>query len=430
MTLSTNGRSKYNNQSDIIVGLDIGTSKICALVARPGEGENKLNILGIGIAESSGISRGAVENLEKTVKSMTNVIDQAEQQAGVKIEEVIIGIAGDHIQSVQNRGIVGISSPTREITQDDVVRVLEESRRLNLASDRKILHVIPQEFIIDGQGGIYDPVGMSGLRMEALVNIITGNNFSIENIFKCVEKSGLTVRDVVLEPIASSIAVLDEEEKEIGVAIVDIGAGTTDIAVFENGILRFTSIFAIAGKKVTDDIQKGLRIVQKEAERVKKENGHTYRQGIMRDEVFMIRGVGGRNPMEVSKSVLCSIIQPRMEEIFEMALSEIKKSGFSNNLGAGVVLTGGTSLLRGAEDLALEVFGMPVKMGSPTGISYSGLAPEVENPIYSTAVGLTLYGLNSPYSKKSDNVSISNGEVTKDRGGSLLGKLKDMINNL
>jgi len=383
-------------EQNFVAGLDIGTSKICALVASPGENTNSLNILGIGITESDGLTRGVVTNIDKTVSAIKKVIEQAEQQAGIEIKEITVGIAGDHIQSFQTKGIIGISNLNREISKADVDRVVEESRKIAIPSERRILHVIPQDFIIDGQDGIVDPVGMSGVRMEANVHVVTGLDTAVQNIYRSVEKLNLTVKEIVLEPLASSAAILDDEEKEVGVAIIDIGGGTSDIAIFEGNMLRFTSVIGIAGRQVTDDVRKGLGILVSQAERIKREYGYAFVDAIHREELFMIPGVGGRKPMEITNRILCQIIQPRMEEIFEFALSEIRRSGYASSLGAGVVITGGCSLLRGADELAQEVFGMQVKRGVPSGLSYSGLAPEIENPIYSTAVGLALFGLIKP----------------------------------
>ncbi|MCB0703330.1 MAG: cell division protein FtsA [Candidatus Kapaibacterium sp.] len=385
--------STLNNGLPISVGLDIGTSKICALVTSPDPTSNTLKILGIGIAESEGLNRGVVVNIEKTIRSIKKVIEQAEEQSGIKIKEVTVGIAGDHIEAIKTRGIIGISNSEQEITQNDVDRLLKDASKIAIPSERKILHVIPQDFIIDGQDGITDPIGMSGIRMEANVNIITGLKTAINNIYRCVERLDIKVKDVILEPIASSKSVLLDAEKEIGVAIVDIGGGTTDVAIFEEGVYRFTSVFALAGKHVTNDIRKVLGIVTNQAEKIKRDYGHCHGNSIMKDEVFMVPGIGGRKPMELQKSQLCEIIQPRMQELFEFALAEINRSGYANNLGAGIVVTGGTALLNGTEELAKEVFGMPVKIGIPTNLSYSGLAPEVSSPVYSTAVGLALNGI-------------------------------------
>jgi cell division protein FtsA len=333
------------------------------------------------------------------------------------------------VESEEARGIIGNIG---EITETDVLRVIEETRKIRIPADRKILHVIPQEFIVDGQEKIYDPVGFSAVRMEALANIITCKSSYIDTIYRCVERAGLRVKEVVLEPIASSVAVLEEDEKEVGAALIDIGGGTTDIAIFEKGILRFTSIFAIAGKKVTDDIQKGLGILVRDAEKIKKEYGYTYLSSLNRDEIFMIPGIGGRNPKEISKNLLCQVIQPRMEEIFEFALSEIERSGLRTSLGAGVVITGGCSLLRGTEELATEVFGTQIKIGVPSNLIY-GLAPEVENPMYSTAVGLVLYGIE----KQKNNYNISkngNGRDKKNHNTKSISrffkKVQEAINNL
>lgn len=388
-----NKENKANPQS-ITVGLDIGTTKVCALVAANDKATKTLKILGFGITESEGLNRGVVVNIDKTVKSIKTAIQQAEQQSGIKVEEVVVGIAGDHIESFQTSGIVGISNPTKEISQADVDRLLDDTRNVAIPSERTIIHIIPQEFIIDGQDGIHDPVGMSGVRMEAKVHIVTGLSTAISNIHRCVERAGLKVKNVVLEPLASSQAILSPEEKEVGVALIDIGGGTTDIAIFEENIIRYTAVFGVAGKQVTDDVRKVLGIVISQAERIKREYGHCFEDSIMKDEVIMIPGIAGRKPMEISKKQLCQILQPRMEEIFEFAMAEIRKSGFENRLGAGVVLTGGNTLIRGADELAAAIFGMPVKIGYPSGITYTGLAPEVESPVYSTAVGLAIYGLD------------------------------------
>lgn len=430
MAILTPGRNNSNGkQQKVTVGLDIGTSKICCLVASPDQTPNSLNILGIGITESDGLNRGVVSNLDRTVSSIKRAVDQAEQQSGIEIKELVVGIAGDHIQSFQTRGIVGISNPDHEITVRDVARVLEESRNVAIPSERKILHVIPQEFIIDGQDGITDPVGMSGVRMEVNVHIVTGLQTAISNIHRCLEKLNLNIKEVVLEPLASSRAILDDEEMEVGVAMIDIGGGTTDIAIYEENIIRFTSVIAIGGKQVTDDVRKGLGIIASQAERIKREYGHAHLDSILKDDIFMIPGIGGRRPIEITKSFLCQIIQPRMEEIFEFALNEIRKSDYAGSLGAGIVLTGGCVLLRGVEELAQDVFGMPVKIGSPSGISYSGLAPEIENPIYSTSVGLALFGLKTK-EMQDDTLLYDKEQPIKKSKVKLLDRVKNFIEDL
>lgn len=426
----TNAQSNINssiNDNNIVVGLDIGTSKIIALVAQKSQSGNNLNILGLGISESEGLNRGVVVNIERTVNAIRKVIDQAEQQSGIKINEVVVGIAGDHIESFKSMGLVGISSPNKEISEADVRRSLDEARQVAIPSERRILHVIPQSYVIDGQDGIYDPIGMSGVRMETNVHIVTGLETAIRNIYTCVERAGLAVKDLVLEPLACSYGVLSAEEKEVGVALIDIGGGTTDIAIFEENIIRYTSVIGIAGRQVTDDIRKGVGIILAQAERVKKEFGHAFIGSIHKDEVFMIPGINGRNPIEMSKSILCNIIQPRMEEIFEFALAEIEKSGYLNKLGAGLVITGGSTLLRGSEELAQEIFRMPVKIGMPSGITYSGLGPEIENPVYSTAVGLATFGLIPPKYKVMSSDYNSNQKYNNYKDESLKEENKNEI---
>ena len=277
---------------------------------------------------------------------------EAQASSGVAIRSVIVGIAGDHIQSFQSRGVVGISGQDHEVTRADIDRLIEDTKRVALPSDRKIIHVIPQEFIIDGQDGIYDPLGMSGVRMEANVHIITGLVSAAQNIYKCVQRAGLEISDMVLEPLASSYAVLDDEEKEVGIALLDIGGGTTDLAVFEERTIRHTAVIGIAGRKVTDDIRKGLGILNEQAERLKKDHGCAYVNAVVDNEPLVLPGVGGRPPIEIDKHILAQIIQPRMEEILEIAALEIKRSGYAKHLAGGVVLTGGGALIKGTAELA------------------------------------------------------------------------------
>ncbi len=402
--------SQIDTNTRVTVGLDIGTTKICALVASVEPSDQSLKILGIGIAESEGLNRGVVVNIEKTTKAIKNVVVQAEQQSGIKISEVNIGIAGDHIESIQSRGVITINNPTYEISEKDVERLLDEARKIAvIPNDRQILHLLPQDFIIDNQDGIQDPVGMSGQRLEAQVHIITGLKSAIKNIVTCVERAGLKVRSLVLEPIASGKAVLSEEEKEVGVAIVDIGGGTTDIAVYADKIIRYTSVFGIAGNQVTSDLQQGLGITSANAEKVKRENGHTFIDSIAHDEPIMIPGIPGRKPQETSKVLLCQILQPRVKEIFEFVAAELENSGFMNKIYAGgVVITGGSTLLRGIDLLAQEVLKMPVRIGIPTGITYAGLAPEIESPVYATAVGLALWGIENAAEIKIEEEVVNN----------------------
>ncbi len=394
----------------IVVGLDIGTTKICAIVAGQ-DRAGRVNILGIGRAPSDGLTRGVVTNIDRTVKAISSAIEQAEQNSGVKIRMVNVGIAGDHIQSFQSRGVIAIASPDNEITQSDVDRLIADTKRIALPSDQKIIHVIPQEFIIDGQDGVMDPIGMSGVRMEASVHVITGLVTAAKNIYRCVERAGLEVQDVVLEPLASSYAVLSEEEREVGVALVDIGGGTTDLAVFEEKTIRHTAVIGIAGRKVTDDIRKGLGVLQEQAEYLKCVHGFAAASEVIDDEPILIPGIGGRAPREVSKSTLCQIIQPRIEEILEIIGLEIKRSGYARHLSAGVVLTGGGALVKGTATLAREILGTDVKIGLPIGLA-GGLIHEIENPMYATGVGLVVHGLHKghhhgTFAPKSTMVSVA-----------------------
>jgi len=411
-------------EQDISVGLDIGTTKVCAIVASPDEGHpGKLKVLGIGRSPSEGLTRGVVTNIEKTVQSIKTAIADAQAQSGVEINSVTVGIAGDHIQSFQSRGVVAISRADNEITREDVDRLIEDTKRVALPLDRKIIHVIPQQFIVDGQDGIYDPVGMSGVRMEAVVHIVTGLVTAAQNIYKCVQRAGLRVNDMVLEPLASSYAVLEDEEKEVGVALLDIGGGTTDLAVFEEKTIRHTAVIGIAGRKVTDDIRKGFGLLTDQAEKIKIDHGFSYEPAVVDNQPIMLPGSGGRPPMEIDKRLLCKVIQPRMEEILEFAAMEIKRSGYSRHLSAGIVLTGGGCLIKGTGDLAKEVLGMPVKIGIPGGFG-AGLVREIENPIYSTGVGLVMHEL------KHRNTSVITTAIKDGKGKSILSRMKQWFDEL
>jgi len=410
---------------NIIVGLDIGTTKVCAVVAGTDE-HGRMNILGIGRSPSDGMTRGVVTHIDRTTNSISNAVAEAQSSSGVMIKSVIVGIAGDHIQSFQSRGVIGISGPDHEVTQADIDRLIEDTKRVALPSDRKIIHVIPQEFIIDGQDGVYDPLGMSGVRMEANVHIITGLVSAAQNIYKCVQRAGLEVSDMVLEPLASSYAVLDDEEKEVGIALLDVGGGTTDLAVFEERTIRHTAVIGIAGKKVTDDIRKGLGILNDQAEKLKKEQGFAYVPAVLNNEPIILPGVGGRSPIEIDKKLLAQIIQPRMEEIFEIAALEIKRSGYQRHLSGGVVLTGGGALIKGTAELAREVLGMPVKIGIPSGFS-GGLVREIENPAYSTAVGLVYHGLKH---RNDTPVSRSTGKAGGRSVTGMARKMKEWFDQL
>ncbi len=374
---------------DIVVGVDIGTTKVCAVVAGKDD-LDRVNILGVGMAPSDGLNRGVVVNIDRTVAAVREAVEEAERAAGVEVQNVVVGIAGDHVQSFQTRGVVTINA--NEITQNDVQRLLEDTTHVALPADREILHVIPQEFIVDGQDGVADPVGMSGVRLEADVHIITGLVSAAKNIYRCIEKAGFRVSDLVLEPLASSFSVLHEDEKEVGVALIDIGGGTTDIAVFEDHTIRHTAVIAVAGDKVTDDIRKGLGVMRDQAEQLKRQFGVALAGEADSDEKIEIPGIGGRDEKTIGRDALAQIIQPRLEEILEIAAMEIKRSGYGRHLGVGAVLTGGGSLVPYTDELAAEVLGMEARVGRPMGLS-GGLVEEVSDPKFSTGVGLVLYGM-------------------------------------
>ncbi len=394
----------------IVVGLDIGTTKVCAVVASI-DSSQKVNILGVGKAPSEGLNRGVVVNIDKTVNAIKTAIEQAELASGIQVRAVNVGIAGDHISSLRSKGVVTITNPDSEITVADVDRLLKDCQQIMLPSDQQIIHVIPQEFIVDGQDGITDPVGMSGMRIEADVHIITGLVSAAKNMYRCVEKAGYQVQDVILEPLASSYAVLEEEEKEAGVVLVDIGGGTTDVAIFQGNTIRHTAVIAIAGQKVTDDIRIGLSVLQDQAHKLKHNHGHAFADLIHEDEIITVPGIAGRPPKEIKKSILAQIIQARVEEILEIVAIEIRRSGYSNELSAGVVLTGGGSLVEGIVPLAQEILGMDAKIGLPTGLT-GGLVNEVKSPIYSTGVGLVMHAQDNPLAQNPQGALPESGSET------------------
>lgn len=382
-----------NENERIVVGLDIGTTKVCAVVASINS-QNRIHILGVGKAPSEGLNRGVVVNIDKTVNAIKTAIKQAELASGIEVNSVNVGIAGDHIRSIRSKGVITINNKDKEITVEDVERILKDCQQIMLPPDQQILHVIPQEFVVDGQDGITDPVGMSGMRMEAEVHIITGLVSAAKNLYRCVERAGYLVADIILEPLASSYAVLDDEEKEAGVVLVDIGGGTTDLAVFQENTIRHTAVIAIAGKKVTDDIKIGLSVLEDQAQTLKHQHGECFVDMITEDESITIPGIAGRPPKEITKSILAKIIQARMEEILEIVAIEVKRSGYAESLSAGIVITGGGSLIKNVCPLANEVLGMDAKIGRPLGLA-GGLIEEVNSPIYATSVGLVLHALKA-----------------------------------
>lgn len=371
---------------NIIVGLDIGTTKICAIVGEVGE--NGLNIIGIGTHPSKGLRKGVVVNIESTVSSIKKAVEEAELMAGCEITSVYTGIAGGHIKSFNSHGIIAVKDG--EVSETDIKRVIDAAKAVAIPMDREIVHVLPQEFIVDDQDGIKEPLGMSGVRLEAKVHIVTGAVTSAQNIVKCCNKTGLDVRDIVLQQLASSEAVLSIEEKELGVVLVDIGGGTTDIAVFADGGIKHTAVIALGGNHLTSDIAIGIRTPAAEAEKIKKKYGCALASMVKRDETIEVPSVGGRKPRTVSRQVLAEIIEPRVEEIMTLVNREVMKSGFEEVLASGVVLTGGSAGLEGMPEVAEQIFNLPVRKGAPVGIG--GLTDVVNSPMYSTGVGLVLYG--------------------------------------
>ena len=376
---------------NIIVGLDIGTTKVCAIVG--GVTDNGIDIIGIGSHPSEGLRKGVVVNIESTVNSIKGAVEEAELMSGHEISSVFTGIAGGHISGFNSHGIVAVKS--REVDENDVKRSIEAAKAIAIPLDREVLHVLPQHYIVDNQDGIKTPVGMSGVRLEAKVHIITGAVTSAQNIIKSVNRVGLDVNDIVLEQLASSEAVLSSDEKELGVAIIDIGGGTTDIAVFYEGSIKHTAVLSLGGNYLTGDIAVGLRTPTVEAEKIKINYGCAYTPLIPKDEIIEVPSVGGREPRKVSRQILGEIIEPRMEEILNLAHREIVKSGYEDLLAAGVVLTGGTAILEGITELAEQIFNMPVRRGYPIGIG--GLTDIVNSPMYATGVGLIIYGSKGYY---------------------------------
>jgi cell division protein FtsA len=370
------------------VGLDIGTTKISCIIA-DASADGGLRVVGVGNAPSEGLRRGVVVDLEKTVASIQRAVDEGERMAGTTVRGVHAGIAGDHIRSINSRGVIAVSRKDNEIGPADIIRVVEAAKAIAIPMDREIIHVIPQEFIVDDQDGIKDPVGMSGVRLEAEAHIITGAVTSAKNICRAIQRAGLKVYDLVLEPLASSHAVLDPDERDLGVVLLDIGGGTTDVAVFFEGSIRHTAIVPFGGANVTNDIAIGLRTPIDKAEAIKIQYGTALAALVSAAEMVTVNGVGGRTDRQISRHVLASMIEPRMEEIFALANKEVKKNHFAELLGGGVVLTGGTSLMPGVVELAEQVFEMPVRLGLPQGVT--GLSANVADPRFSTGVGLVLH---------------------------------------
>jgi len=376
---------------EFIVGLDIGTTKICVVVGRASE--EKISIVGIGSHPSTGLRKGVVVNMDSTVNSIKKAVEEAELMAGIKIDSCLAGIGGAHIKSFNSNGVVAIKD--KEVRPDDIERAIDAAKAVAIPADRELIHVIPQEFIVDDQDGIKDPVGITGVRLEVKVHIVTGNISSAQNIIKCCRLAGLSVDDVILGQLASSEATLTEEEKEIGAALVDIGGGTSDIAIFSNGSIKYTSVLPFGGNNITNDIAIGLRTPIDDAEKIKKKYGCAFSNMVGANETIEVPSVGGRKSRTLQRKTLADIIEPRVEEVAELIYEEIKKSGQEKLLASGVIITGGCANLEGMPELAESIFNLPSRRGSPIGVG--GLVDVVNNPSYATGVGLLLYGYK--YSK-------------------------------
>jgi cell division protein FtsA len=373
-------------QGNLVVGLDIGTTKICVIVGEVAEGG--IDIVGIGTHPSKGLRKGVVINIDSTVNSIQKAVEEAELMAGCEINRVFAGIAGGHIKGFNSHGVIAVKEG--EVSENDMRRVIDAAKAVAIPLDREVIHVIPQEFIVDDQDGILDPLGMSGVRLEAKVHIVTGAVTSAQNIIRSANRAGLDVVDVILQQLASSEATLSSDEKELGVALVDVGGGTTDIAVFHGGSLKHTAVLAVGGNHITSDIAVGLRTPMVEAEKIKRKYGCALTSRIQKEETIEVPSVGGRQPRVLSRQFLGEIIEPRVQEIFELVQHELLQAGYDTLIASGVVLTGGAVVMDGMPELAEQVFNLPVRRGTPRGIG--GLVDVVNSPLYATGVGLVLYG--------------------------------------
>ncbi len=402
------------SERNVIVGLDIGTSKVAAIVGEINE-SGDVEVIGIGSTPSRGLKKGVVINLEATVNSIQRAVEEAELMAGCDITSVYAGIAGSHIKSLNSHGIVAIKD--KEVSQYDIDRVIDSARAVAIPADQKIIHILPQEFIIDLQAGIKEPVGMSGIRLEAKVHMVTGSVSAAQNIIKCIRRCDLDVDDIVLEQLASCGSVLTEDEKELGVCLIDIGGGTTDIAVFSQGAIKHTAVIPIAGDQVTNDVAVALRTPTQSAEEIKRLHGYALTQLADAEEMIEVPSIGDRPPRHISKQNLAEIIEPRYEELMLLVQAELRRSGYEGLIAAGIVLTGGSSKITGLIELAEEIFHMPVRLGIPQHVS--GLTDVVQNPIHSTGVGLLLYGRDH----------LLSGEHLSETGEGLFARMKRWFQN-
>jgi cell division protein FtsA len=376
-----------SRNENIVVGLDVGTTKICAIIGEE-NADGMIDIIGVGSAPSRGLRRGVVVNIDHTVSSIRRAIDDAELMAGVRAETVYAGISGGHIKGINSHGVIAIKN--REITPVEISRVIDAAKAVALPLDRQVIHILPQEFMVDDQEGIKEPIGMAGVRLEAKVHIITGAVSAAQNIIRCAHRSGLRVQELVLQQMASAESVLSSDERELGVALVDIGGGTTDIAVFCEGSIQHTAVISVGGDQLTNDIAVGLRTPMIEAEKIKKRYGCALGSLVTKDETFTVPGVGGRQPRILSRAMLADITEPRLDEIMGLVRRDLEKHNLLGTIASGIVLTGGTVAVEGICDLAEQLFDVPVRIGYPIGIS--GLVDVVQSPVYATGVGLVLWG--------------------------------------
>jgi len=402
-------------KNNYIVGLDIGTKKTAAIIGEITE-DKKIEIIGIGTTDSRGLRKGVVVNLEATVNAIKKAQEEAELMAGVEIDKAFVGISGAHIKSFNSRGVIAVSGKNKEITPEDIERVIDQSKAVSIPPDREIIHIIPQEFVVDEQDGIKDPLGMSGIKLEVNVHIVTSATTSVQNLKTCIERAGIEIERIVLNQIAASSSILTHDEMELGVGMIDMGGGTTEIAIFERGSLWYTSIIPIGGDNFTNDIAVGLRTPIPEAEKIKKKFGCVSSPMLDEQDTIEVPSVGrGKKPRILSRQLLADIIQPRAEEIFRLVDNDIKRMGYEKSLNSGIVLTGGTALLEGLEEVAEEIFDLPVRRGDPSGIG--GLAERVNTPDYAASVGLILFGYDQWKEKT----------LSKDRKRSLWVKFKDWL---
>ncbi len=415
-------------KKEIIVGLDLGTTKVCAVIAEKLPEQNKIDILGFGVAPSEGLHKGLVANIGKTAEAIKSAMSIAANRAGLEVNVVNVGVAGEHITSIRHRNYVTINREEKEITKEDLNRLEADVRTIRIPSDRQILHIIPEEFSVDYQNGIENPIGMSGSRLEASNHVVLASIPAMENIRKSVERAGYHVQDYILQPIASSASVLEESEKDLGVALIDIGGGTTDIAIYHKKAIKHTKVIGVAGNQVTNDIRESLGVMTEEAERLKKDYGYANENAIIKDEDILIRGVGARGNTKIPISLLTQIISLRMKELFTLVDNELRTAGFKSKIKAGIVLTGGGSLLRGVTELAEEVFGLPARIGVPQELG-SGLSNEIESPEFATVAGL-IRGIPGGKSSEYQILIKKNKSKSDNQFKKLVKKVQDFFNEL